>query len=867
MPLSPGTRLGPYEILAPLGAGGMGEVYRARDTKLDREVAVKILPDAFAQDPDRLARFKREAKVLASLNHPNIAQIYGLEDRGMAEHALVMELVPGEALSALVKSPLPVETALDYAKQIADALDAAHEKGIVHRDLKPANIMVTPAGAIKILDFGLAKPADGSIASADPSISPTVTIVTERAGEIMGTAAYMSPEQARGQQADKRADIWAFGCVLYEMLTGKRVFSGPTIGDTLASVLKGEPDLSKIPVQVRRLLESCLEKDPKKRLRDIGDAWRQLEVGLGHALPSQAMSLRHKLAWSVAALMALILAVVGIAGWLRVRSAGSGPPAMTLAIVPPSGVALREVGGQGSAPEVSPDGATVMYFAGTRLYLRRLDTPELRPVPGSEAAGNAAFWSPDSTAVLFPAVNALQLMKVRLPDGAPQAIARMPTYSRGGSWDDYGTVLLSSGDVLHTVPAAGGELKPVEMPETLKDGRCLYPEFLPGSEDFLFMFVPHRDSDEAAVYLATLRDGKAVDPVLLLKNQTAARYTPAGGGRVLFARNDNLYSQRLNRSTRKLEGEAELVARGVASQPSMGIHRADISVARNGTVAWRPGKEALSQVTVFDRQGKPIGTAGPLGSYGSVVLSPDERQLLVTSDSSWLVDVGQPGRLGLPRDVNWIGWFAGGSALLGNGSGAFWEMPASGSGEVRESRKPGPGNHSGLPDISSDGKWLIETDTHQIFSVPLAGPAEVAKTRVAAEKSVLTIGPRFSPDGRWFVYDTGSVEEGIYVQPFPGPGRRRQIAPSGQKAAWRKDGKEIVYFDKQAVMSVTVEAAGTELRFGAPRQLFAGLRPPPGMNASHTTLAVSRDGSRIFWLQGVEQPDSNMIYIKTGWLK
>jgi hypothetical protein len=352
--------------------------------------------------------------------------------------------------------------------------------------------------------------------------------------------------------------------------------------------------------------------------------------------------------------------------------------------------------------------------------------------------------------------------------------------------------------------------------------------------------------------------------VRLLKNQTAARYTPAGGGRILFVRNDNLYSQKLNRGTRKLEDEAELVAQGVSSQPSGSIHRADFSVAGNGTVAWRPGKAAVSQLTVFDRQGTPVGTAGPPGSYTSVALSPDEKQLLlVSSDGSWLADVGQPGRLGLPRGVFWFGWFAGGSKLIGGHQGAYMEMSASGLGAVRET---GFGTRSGTRDISPDGKRMIGTANGGIFSLQLEGSPEETKPRMIVEKAAQAFGPRFAPDVRWFVYED-KASGGLYVQPFPGPGPRRQIAPSGGKAAWRKDGKEIVYFDQPAVMSVTVETVGSELRFGAPRKLFSGLRVPPGMNASSGPLAVSRDGSRIFWLQGVEQPDSNMIYIKTGWVR
>src|SRR5271170_2756089 len=288
-----GETIGSYRITAKLGAGGMGEVYRAHDTKLDRDVAIKVLPPSFAQDPERLARFEREAKVLASLNHPNIAQIYGIEDR-----ALVMELVDG----ATLQGPLPLETAQDYARQIADALEAAHEKNIIHRDLKPANIMITPDGVVKVLDFGLAAVAQSSDPS-NPANSPTLTISPTRAGMILGTAAYMSPEQARGKAVDKRADIWAFGVVLLEMLTGKPLFEGETVSDTLAQVLTKEPDFNRVPVKVRRLLRSCLEKDPKKRLRDIGDAWDLLEE------PAATAPSRSRLGWTVAAVLAIVAAV------------------------------------------------------------------------------------------------------------------------------------------------------------------------------------------------------------------------------------------------------------------------------------------------------------------------------------------------------------------------------------------------------------------------------------------------------------------------------------------------------------------------------------------------------------------------------
>ncbi|MGD1097249.1 MAG: serine/threonine-protein kinase, partial [Bryobacteraceae bacterium] len=523
MPLSVGTKLGPYEILAPIGAGGMGEVYRAKDSKLDREVAIKILPDALTHDPERLARFEREAKVLASLNHSHVAQIYAVE-----QGALVMELVEGETL----RGPLPIETALNYAKQIAEALEAAHEKGIIHRDLKPANIMITSAGEVKVLDFGLARTANEPL--SDPQNSPTLTMSPTHAGMILGTAAYMAPEQARGKTVDKRADIWAFGCVVYEMLTGKQLFHGENVSDILAAVLKEEPDLDRVPAKVRRLLERCLEKDPKKRLRDIGD-WA--------LLLDEAKSLKaaRPLLW-IAAVSALVLALA-VLGLVHFRE---GPPSVApnieLTIVPPRGSPLRPVGGLISPPEISPDGSAVLYFAGAEgLFVRRLDSLEPKLVPGSQAAGSPPFWSADSRTVVYQRSDRTWV-KVRVPGGAPETV--MPSDpSRGGSWGDTGDILVGVGQNLELLPASGKSVY-LDIP-ALKQGYYSYPEFLPGGTDFLFRFTP-QNGEGSATYLATLRQARATEPVLLLKSDTAAHYTPAGGGRLLFVRGDNLYAQRLD---------------------------------------------------------------------------------------------------------------------------------------------------------------------------------------------------------------------------------------------------------------------------------------------------------------------------------
>ena len=711
---------------------------------------------------------------------------------------------------------------------------------------------------VKVLDFGLAQ-TGGAVEGGSPENSPTFTMGVTQAGMVVGTAAYMSPEQARGKAVDKRADIWAFGVVLYELLVGERPFQGDDLAETLAAVVKSPADLSKAPGQFRRLLESCLEKDPRKRLRDISDVWRLLEE------PQASGKTYGKLAWPVALALAIIMAAVG---WLKPSPHAPARQSVTLSIVPPHGVTLEDTGNFMATPEISPDGSAVMYVPSSGpILVRPLDSPEPKPVPGSEAATNTPFWSADSTTVTFP--TAAQLMKTRIPNGPTEAIGALNGPTRGGSWNDTGTILISTQRILLTVPASGGDLKPVEMPQDLKNGAPRYPEFLPASDDFLFLFVPFLPEGEgAAVYLATLRQGKAMNTVMLLKNQTAAHYTPAGGGQLLFVRNDNLYSRKLNPRSRKLEGQVELVAHGVASQPSMGVNLGDFSVARNGTIAWRPGRAALSQVTVFDRQGKLLSTTGRPGAYSDVVLSPDEKHVLVSSLGSegrgWLMDVGQPGQLALPGAQQWFGWSADGAHLIGFDGSGFVEMPATGSGEIRHLRGFTGRGFRGLPDLSSDGKNVLgRVNGGGIVSFQIEGTQEEATSTTLLPRGE-TFGHRFSPDGHWFVYELRDSGEELFVQPIGGPGLRTQIASDGGRIAWRRDGKEIVYYGSQGVMSVSVDAAGNQLRFGAPHLLFSGLRLPAGVVAASRPLTISRDGSRIFWVQGIEQPESNMIYVRTG---
>ncbi len=658
----------------------MGEVYRATDTKLNRSVAIKVLLPAVADDADRLARFRREAQVLASLNHPNIAAIYGLEESSDVV-ALALELVDGEDLAERLKrGALPIDDALTIARQILDGLEAAHEQGIVHRDLKPANIKITKNGIVKLLDFGLAKALDAEASSSPTHLANSPTrlrqgyggqAVTEL-GMILGTAAYMSPEQARGTAVDRRADLWAFGVVLTEMLTGACPFGGETVSDVLASVLTRDVEWSALPaatpVPVRRLLRRCLEKDRRRRLADAASARLDIDDAMsgppdeqrgaspvaGHARKWSWMASRVVL--PTAAVTAL---VVGGLEWWRARDTSVTAQSVTLTIVPPPDAQLVQVGAMASPPLLSPDGSAVLFRTASALFVRRLDSLDVLKVPGSEVFGNEPFWH-GSTRVTYPANVALgrQLLDVRLPDGAPELVMNFATNVRGGGWSDGGRVILGGWGAL-TV-GTGTESVDVKMPDG-QAAALLYPEFLPGTEDVLALC--DKPEDERDVCIATLSQGTVTNLKTLFKNATAARFTPFGGGRLLIVKNDNLYAQRMNLAARAVEGEPELLVSGVGSQP--GLRRADFSVANNGTIAWRPGKAALAQLTILDRQGAALGVVGPVGSIDSVYLSPtDPSQLLATEDSSdWLLRVGDSGRAPLPRDVHLHDWTADGRLL------------------------------------------------------------------------------------------------------------------------------------------------------------------------------------------------------------
>ncbi len=831
----------------------MGEVYRARDPRMGREVAIKVSAERFSD------RFSREVRAVAALNHPNICHLYDV-----GPDYLVMELVEGPTLAERIKQgAVPLDEALKIARQIADALEAAHEKGIVHRDLKPGNIKIKPDGSrVKVLDFGLAKfGRHGSGGEQRLENSPTITMRRDPGGRDPGHG------RVHGSRSRPVAKRWT---------------SAPTSGPSAWCFTKCSTGRAAIPRQdcLRRARRGADQRagshqgpaaspqaaaalsgeGSEEALRDIGDF--ELLLVKPEPVPSQALGTRRAaiIGWSAAA----VLLVAAAIGWLRASSPGKEAPGLALTIVPPAGAQLNPVGGLSAAPEISPDGSAVLYAANGALYVRRLDSFNATLVPGSEMFSNAPFWSADSGSVFYPAIGAGGLVKVRVPDGAPEMVMQLPGGVRGGTSNGNGTILVSAISGLDLLAAPGSKTETLDVPG-LSKGVIWYPEFLPAGDAFLFLWLPD-DGAGGEVCLASFKAGKVVDPVPLLKNDTAARYTPAGGGRILFVRNDHLYSQRLDLGQRKLVGDSQLIAEHVGSGPGMRVDRADFSVSRSGVLAWRPGTAALSQVTAFDRKGTAIGTSGPPSPVSSLRLSPDETRLLAWGERFWLLDVGQPGRLDLGASTRWMFWSPDGTKFIGWDQGKIVERSVNGSGEVREL---GEGQRH-QQDLSSDGKELLSMSPtgDQIISQGLDRPPgqRMPKVVVAPSSGELVSSPAFSPDGHWIVYASRSGDRqsrGIFVQPFPGPGLRRQIAATSGLVQWRQDGKEILYASRGGIYSVGVDTVGGELRFGAPVLLFSGLRLPAGANNTGDPLAVSRDGSRIFWAQAAEQPDSDVIQIRT----
>ncbi|HYN05409.1 MAG TPA: protein kinase [Vicinamibacteria bacterium] len=881
MALAAGHTLAHYRVSAGLGAGGMGEVYRATDTKLGRDVAIKVLPAEVAQDPERLARFRREAQLLASLNHPGIAAIHGLEEAD-GQLFLVLELVEGEDLAERLKrGPLPLDEALAIAKQIAEALEGAHEKGIVHRDLKPANVKLTPDGKVKVLDFGLAKAWSGGGASGtssgDLSQSPTLAQTGTAAGLILGTAAYMSPEQARGKAVDKRADIWAFGVVLFEMLTGRRLFEGETLSDLLAAVLKTAPDFTALPAgvppRVRRLLGRCLRKDPKERLHDIADARIELAdeeeatpAGSSVAPPQRARAL---VPWVVAA-----LAVAAAAAWALVGG-HPGPArelALKVAVLPPSGTTS-------SGPiDISPDGRQIAFTAAgddgqARLYVRTLDNLEPKPLPGTEGA-EAPFFSPDGKSVGFFAGG--KLKRVDQAGGPTRELADAPDH-RGGSWGSQNLIVFApeGGGPIFRVPASGGPVTPVTtLDPAAQETSHRWPRFLQDGKRFLFMSRKPKPPGRLAVEVGSVDGGARTR---LVDSSTGGAFAR---GRLYFVRETTLLAQAFDSRTLAVSGDPVPVADDVWRNPNTDGLTA-FAVAENGAVAYRRGGLSQRQLTWLDRQGRPLGTVGPPGILGSMDLSPDDRRVLAEiidpmrdTSALFVLDAatGTTTRATLGAGNQSSGLFSpdGKSfAFAWDSEGAFDLYRR----EVGSAAGPSPLLVNGVwkfPDSwSPDGRFLSYTQSEpgqprDIWILPMTGgarPFPVAQT--PAEES----GSAFSPDGRLIAYVSDeSGRSDVFVRTFPESTGKWQVSTrGGTSPVWRADGKELFYLTlDRTLVAVPTTVAASGLEPGTARPLFQnqGLRLPT--IAGGNPYAATADGQRFLAIVTVGEEESSAIVLQTG---
>jgi eukaryotic-like serine/threonine-protein kinase len=875
--LAAGLRVGSYEVVAPLGAGAMGEVYSARDTKLNRIVALKVLPERFALDPDRAARFTREAQLLATLNHPNIAAIYGLEESnpptgsGQAGvKALVMELVDGPTLAdRIVLGPISLEESLAIARQIAEALEAAHEKGIIHRDLKPANIKIALTGMVKVLDFGLAKVWDGAPQS-DVSASPTLTATNPGGRTILGTPAYMSPEQARGQSLDRRTDIWSFGCVLYEMLTGRAAFAGDTISDTLAAILEREPDHTLLPAEtpapIRRLLRRCLEKDRKRRLDSASDARLEIEDAIafpaGETLAPVAMPSRRVTPAAIAALAGFTV-IAALVAWIQMRPA----PRQTSRFAAPLPEGTTFYG----YVSVSPDGRTLAFTDGGAagntkgLWIRDFSTLEWRRLPGTESA-RSPFWSPDSRYIAFAAGN--QLKKIAIGGGPPQTLCSVPMRIEGsGAWNRNGVIIFGSwgggagGPLWKTSETGGTETAITEVDASNGELYHTWPTFTEDGEHFVYFRSGTPDVE--GIYVGSLEATPAEQSrTRILATEFPASYA---SGYLFFVRANTLLAQRLDPRSLTLTGEAVPVTEALETT---WFRTGVFSVSSGGALAYRTRAASGDlQLTWLDRQGKRLSTVGQPDKNAQVSLSPDGSRAAVRDafygevGDLWMLDLanGRRTRLTILRsDYSPAVWSPDSSRIAfagGNIGDTLYEKPSSGVGDEKVLLKE-PGTRHYPTSWSRDGRFLLyhtentPTTGYDLWVLPLQGDHKPERLLGDAFNEWAGV---FSPDTRWIAYASNESGGNVYVRPF------LPVGPSGVpavgKGKWQvsKDvgnwprwiGSEIFFSDiptGTSEFTVGVNTNGAVVESGVPQRLFT-----LPYSADLGGFDVSPDAQRFLW--------------------
>jgi len=894
MPLTAGTRLGQYEIIASVGAGGMGEVYRARDTKLNRDVALKILPDNFSSDPDRRARFEREAQALAALNHPNIAQIYDAgrlpdqEQKTPGVMAIVMELVEGHTLEEMIAASgrgIPLADALPIAQQMAEALEAAHEQGIIHRDLKPANVKVTPEGRVKVLDFGLAKalgPDSASGAEEGPSLATMTSPAMTAMGMIVGTAAYMSPEQARGRPADKRADIWAFGVVLFEMLSGKRMFSGETVSDVLAHVLTKEPvwdDLpNDTPSAIRKLLRRCLTKDRKNRLRDVGEARIGLEEYLDD--PADASVLMSSVAvapadarpgWQRAlptvALVVAACAMTAAVVWvLRPTPAPAGVTRFSVALADDTNPMRTRVN-----LAVSPDGSQLAFVAFQQIFLRPMREAEVRAVPRLRGAFSNLVFSPDGGSIAYFDDGDDTLKRIETTGGAPVTICQTPTPAGGVTWSGQWLFWAAPGGI-RRVQATGGE---PELVVPLEPGEMAFrPQLLPDGRTLLFAYSAGGDegSGDTGRWMTASIVAQRLDTAertTIVESGTDARYLSTG--HIVYAVGGVVFARPFDADALEVRGGAASVIEGVGrpagDQSGGGAH---FAVSDTGTLVYLAGPVEgadgdVLQLAFVDREGKVEPLDVPAGRYATPRLSPDGRSVAFTSvddqgESIWVYDTvngGAARRLTFDGNARIPVWSADSQRVTYQSDregdlGIFWQR-ADGTDRPERLTRP-EGKLSHIPNSwSRDGAFLLfdETDgTKTSLMVLTAADGTIEPFGVSSSRPTTA---QFSPDGRWIAYATSEDQlQAVFVQPFPATGARFQVSSSaedGHHQVWSPDGTEI-FFTPGPGPVITGVRVTTSQGFALGRE--TGL-PRPFTNAApwvQTTYDISRDGRKFLGLVG-----------------
>jgi eukaryotic-like serine/threonine-protein kinase len=903
MALGTGIRVGAYEVVSPIGRGGMGEVYRARDTKLHRDVAIKVLPDVFAQDRDRLLRFEREARLLAALNHTNIAAIYGLEEQGDSR-LLVMELVEGPTLAErLASGPLPIDEALSVCAGIASGLEAAHEAGIIHRDLKPSNVKIRPDGTVKVLDLGLARVAESSGVAVDSSLSPTLTTPATHAGVVLGTAAYMSPEQARGKTLDKRTDIFSFGCVLYECLSGRQAFFGETVSDTLAAIIKSEPDWSALPEstprEIRDLLRRSLRKDPKRRLHDIADARIDLEEDRtagapGEAIPATApRPVRRVLAWGAGG--AILGALITAAAFLLMRRpqpASAPAPTGVRAVLPlPPG---DRVGVGNPAVTISPDGQTIVFQGihqgSAALYRRALNGTGAELIRGTEG-GFSPFFSPDGQWIGF--FTRRELKKVPLSGGTAVSLSWVPPVTAGGSWGRDGRIVITRkfNGQLDSIPESGGTLTPLARLDASRGERGhLFPQVLPGGGGVLFTLRRGRDFSDAEASDIAVLDLPTGKKTKVLEGASFARY---GAGRLVFVRGSSVFWIPFDVSRLSATGPAVALSENITVDGEERFGHFDVSPA--GTLVFvegPPSPPTTTTVLTLDRTGKESALPLPPGYYVLPRFSPDGgritltrwegvRGVIVTYERERNILstlTPEPGTHFVPV------WSPDGRRI------AFTrfaeDMPvlsvknADGSGEIERLTERSEDDAEFPNSWSPDGKSMLYTVAYTADRGPkrklastdlwLVSPGDPRSARLWFESPFRETGGAFSPDGRWIAYvsDESGVQE-VYVRPYPGPGAAVKVSNGfAIEPLWSRDGRELYYRagdSAEKVMAAEVRRAAG-LSISAPRLLFSSQLAVGGREDRYREYDVSADGREFVSVRynRSEEPDRQLTIV-TSW--